>query len=721
MGLRDIRYETRYRTGDHNLARDFYVPVLSKTVLYKRAVGFFRTSVLIHLSVGLYKMAENGGKIQLICSPELTEEDIKAIDTGYKKRNEVIANRLLESFSEPFGYFEKERLNLIATMIAEGMMDIKLAFMENPTPTNQYHEKIGVFIDKQGNRVAITGSSNDSQNGLEENFESFYVFRSWGDFSEQKVVDQAEDDFDEMWDDYRTTKKLVVIPFPKVVLEKLLSYKKDKLDRSVDNKQFRIGEYMQEPPLFHIPEYVKLRDYQVQAVNEWIKNDKKGIFSMATGTGKSFTALAGIVEMAQEYDDKIGVFIVCPYIHLVSQWEEDVIEWCPDPIIAHSKSTTKNWKEKIRKAIDRFKRLKKPFVCITTNDTFAGEYIQPYLKKIDPDDNVVLVVDEAHNFGAKYLSESLPVNISNRMALSATIERFMDKKGTQKLFDYFDKECINYSLEKAIQDGALVHYEYYPIPVYLNEDELQKYAAYTSELKKYIIEENGHIKISEQGKMILFRRSALLAGAEGKIQLIMDLMEERKNQKDILIYCGATSNYDEENDTLVRQIDLVTDLLRTQYHMSVQKFTSEENLKERESIKKYFAEGLYQVITAIKCLDAGVNIPGITYAFIMSSSRNPTQFIQRRGRLLRKSPGKEKAYIYDCITLPRDLDNVLPSQFMEDRSILIGEIARMEEFGRLSDNPEDELLLKNRIMLAYETFFDAEEEIKKLQEYYGDE
>ena len=228
------------------------------------------------------------------------------------------------------------------------------------------------------------------------------------------------------------------------------------------------------------------------------------------------------------------------------------------------------------------------------------------------------------------------------------------------------------------------------------------------------------MKISEAGKPVIFQRTRLLAGAENKIALLMNLFEDYKTENNILVYCGATSVEDEESGEIIRQIDLVTRKLQTDYQMSVKRFTAEENLKERQNIKTYFAQGMYQVITAIKCLDEGVNIPGIKTAFIMSSSRNPKEFVQRRGRLLRKSDNKKKAKIYDFITLPRELDNVQYGDIDEDKTIIVGEVARMLEFGRLSDNPEVTDRLVNKIMTAYDYFFDAEEEMEKMEEYYGE-
>lgn len=720
MSLKDYTYEIRYRTGDNDIPKDFYIPVLSKTKLYKRAVGYFKTSALVHLTTGLFKMAELGGNIQLICSPELNEEDIRAIETGYKSRKKVIEERLLVSLREPIDLYEEERLNLVANLIAANRLDIKLAFMPDIKKLSMYHEKIGVFIDSEGNRLAITGSMNDSENGINGNFESFYIFRSWGDKSEQLAVAKAEEDFDGMWDEDKELKTLEIIPFPKIVIEKLLEYKKREINYFTDIQQFLQKEEQEEKKsVFEIPSYVKLREYQRQAIDAWFQQEMCGVFSMATGTGKSYTALACVVRLARKLEDHLAVFIVCPYIHLVSQWEEDVMEWCPIPIIAHSKSTTSKWQEKLHKSVGRYKRTGKPFVCITTNDTFSGEEIQSLIGRFDINDNVLLIVDEAHNFGTNYLSKALPANFRYRIALSATIHRYMDSIGTKKLFDYFGKECIIYGLEHAIRDGALVPYKYYPIPVYLSEDELQEYIKLTKELKKYLIAKDGKVRISESGKFVAFKRMAILAGASSKVPVLLDYMKEYKDKKNILVYCGKTNVRDDVTAREIRQIDEVTTKLRMVHKMSVQRFTAEEDLKERQNIKKYFTDGIYQVITAIKCIDEGVNIPGIETAFILSSSRNPKEFIQRRGRLLRKSEGKEEAVIFDFVTLPRELENVSHDDFESDKSIVIGEIARIEEFGRLSNNSHEAEHLKNKIMKAYDVFFDPKEEIEKMEEYYG--
>lgn len=720
MSFRDLDIQIRYRSEIHNFPRDFLIPVLSQTAVYKRGTGYFSTTALIQLSVGIFEMAKQGGTIQLICSPNLDPKDIEAIEYGYKSRDEVIEQALLKNIQDPITHYEEERLNLIANLIAFGKLDIKIAFLEDENGIRLYHEKIAVFIDHEGNRISYAGSANESQNGLDGNFESLYTFCSWKDMSQREAVDIAEKDFDLMW--RNETQKLHIIDFPDIVVKKLMRYRTSTtINWNTDEEEYGYKQYLKSQQKFRVPDGIVLHQYQEEAVNRWMMQKYKGIFDMCTGSGKTFTALYAMIKLAEQKNNNIAVFIVCPYIHLVSQWEEDVEKWCMVPIIiAHSKSTMPDWKEDMLKAYKRFKKQGRPFVCITTNDTFAGFEIQQYIQRLNKTENVLLIVDEAHNWGSEKMVDVMPWNIQNRIALSATIKRYMDKKGTNKINEFFGEKCIEYTLEKAIKDGYLVHYQYIPVPVYLSSYELSKYRQLSERLKKYVIIKNGKLKISEAGKPIIFQRTRLLAGAEEKIAVLMELIENYRTANNILVYCGATSVEDDDIGEDVRQIDLVTKKLRTEYQMSVKRFTAEENLKERQNIKKYFEQGMYQAITAIKCLDEGVNIPGIQTAFIMSSSRNPKEFVQRRGRLLRKSNNKEKAVIYDFITLPRNLDDVLPMDIEEDRTIIVGEIARMTEFGKLCDNPEVTDDLVNQIMTAYGYFFDVDEEMEKMEEYYGE-
>ena len=354
MSFKELSIGTRYRSEEDDMPRDFMIPVLKETKTYKRAVGFFSSSALLDLSVGLFEMAKRGGHIQLIASPRLSPEDIEAVRAGYKARDKAIEEALEYSITEPVNEFEAERLNLVATLIASGMLEMKLAFMKNNVYENLYHEKIAIFKDDDGNTIAYTGSANESDNAFYGNFESIYVFCDWKDATHKEFATIPEEDFDRMWKN--ETGKLAVVPFPDVILKKLDRFRRDKVDFETDEKEFHYADFVEAKKPFRIPSDVTMRDDQEGAVAKWIKQGHKGIFDMCTGAGKSFTALDCIVSVAKKEDYRVAAFIVCPYIHLVGQWEEDVVRWGPAPIIAHSQSPDRNWPDTLKKAYIRFKK-----------------------------------------------------------------------------------------------------------------------------------------------------------------------------------------------------------------------------------------------------------------------------------------------------------------------------------------------------------------------------
>jgi superfamily II DNA or RNA helicase len=311
--------------------------------------------------------------------------------------------------------------------------------------------------------------------------------------------------------------------------------------------------------------------------------------------------------------------------------------------------------------------------------------------------NALIMVDEAHNFGAEGLSSLLSNRFSYRLALSATIDRHNDEEGTARIYDYFGEKCIEYTLERAIEEKKLTPYKYYPVIVNLNELELEKYSGLTYEIGKCIIKgRNGKIKLSEKGKRLALARARVIAGAEGKVSKLEELITPYLEDKHILVYCGATKilrddeDYTSVDEEDLRQIDAVTEMLGNKLNMRVSQFTSKEDVSEREILKREFSEGqTLQVLIAIKCLDEGVNIPSIKVAFILASTTNPKEYIQRRGRVLRLAPGKEYAEIYDFITLPRPLDEV-PSlthdQLKKELTLVRNELRRGEEFARIALN-----------------------------------
>lgn len=546
MSFSDIVVKQEYRSKIDNVIRDFYIPLLKESVLYKRAVGFFSSTSLIELSAGICGLVRNGGRIQLIASPRLSAEDIEAINDGIRRRDEVIQEALIRELAAPTSPQETARLNLLSNLIASGVLEIKIAFLEDDNTVGMFHEKMGLMYDCNNNIIAFSGSMNESFNAFRQNYETIDVFTSWSTDIERVLSKQSA--FNAMWNDYEPS--IRVRGFPQVSDLIISKYQvTESIDLDLDDNFFvpitpvpAINKASLNEP--RIPEKVKLRPYQIEAIKKWAENNLRGIFDMATGTGKTYTALAAIATLYKCKNKNLAVLIVCPYQHLVEQWKDDIIAFGMKPIIGYSTSAQKNWKDRLKTAATSFSiGVQNHFCFVTTNATFSGTYVQNIVKKMKG--NVVLVVDEAHNFGAKHLSSTLVDNIDYRLALSATIDRHGDPEGTSKLYGYFGDKCIEYTLKDAIDSGMLTPYYYYPVTVSLDEDELSEYLNLTEKIKKNVhADKNGQIILSEYAKMLLIKRARLVSGAVEKIAALRDLMQDYKDDNHMLVYCGATTMRD---------------------------------------------------------------------------------------------------------------------------------------------------------------------------------
>lgn len=683
MSLIDLNIKSEYRSLIDNVVDDFYVPVLKESVLYQRAVGFFSSSALIAISKGVEGLISNGGKIQIIASPRLSQEDIDEIRKGYEVRK-VLERALLRGIETHNSVEDTSRLSYIASLIANGVLDIKIAFLSTNNEIAMYHEKMGIMNDIEGNAVAFSGSMNESENVFSANYESFDVFCSWT--NEKERVFQKQMAFQAIWNDYEPG--VETIDFPEAVKDRIYAFN-NSLRRNSGLKTPEENS-LPEDAMFLPPDF-KIRPYQESAIQNWKENGYCGIYDMATGTGKTLTALASIEQLFSDNHKRLGVVIVCPYQHLVEQWVEDIVRFGIKPIVGYSSSSQKSWKKNLAQAVRSFNLRVSDFFCfITTNASFVTKTVQDQIGILSED--VVFVVDEAHNMGATNYRRYLPDNIKYRLGLSATIDRHNDESGTTALAEYFGKKCIAYSLKDAIDSQMLTRYYYYPVLTYLDQDELSDYLSITGQLAKAIHKKNGKVVLTERAKQLLIKRSRVVAGARGKLPELQRQIAPHIDDKHILVYCGATTVRDEDDaDFSKRQIDLVADLLGNTLNMRVGRFTSQESAQERAQIREAFAEGnALQVLVAIKCLDEGVNIPSIKTAFILASSTNPKEYIQRRGRVLRKFPGKEFAVIYDFITLPFPVNTIATQNSTiidSTKGLIKRELIRMMDFADIAENP----------------------------------
>ena len=719
MAFTDLNLLKHYKTYKHNIVKEFYTPVLQESVLYQRSVGFFSSTALIELTKGIAGIVKNGGKIQFIVSPYLSEEDVAAIQKGYEKKK-IIEQALLREYKEPENYFQEERLNLLSHLIENGNLDIKVAFTPPNKSTGMYHEKVGIVTDAEGNKIVFTGSLNETINAFYNNYESIVVFTSWEE--SRQYAEEMQNDFDALWNNEDTD--LEIIEFPEVVKEKIKLNQKPKINYDIDEEEM-VEESPVQKGVPRMPPGFDLRDYQKDAIEKWEENNYCGIFDMATGTGKTYTGLGAVTKL-YEAKKRLAIIIVCPYQHLVEQWVEDIELFNLLPTIGYSSSKQKNWKKRLEDDILDFSiGVIDCFCFVTTNATYSSKFVCEQMKYLGKD--TLLLVDEAHNFGSLNLRNKLYPNIEYRLALSATLDRHGDEEGTDCLKTYFGEKCIQYDLKRAIKEGKLTPYYYYPVVVYLDEDEMEQYRDISYRVSKECHKDkHGNLKITDKGKRLLLQRARIVAGAKSKLVELKKLMQNYKNDTHILVYCGATrvqtfeydeSEHDEEGE---RQIVAVSKILGNELGMKVTHFTSNESAEEREVIKRRFASAdPYQAIVAIKCLDEGVKIPSIKTAFILASTTNPKEYIQRRGRVLRLASNKPYAVIYDFVTLVRPLEEVNPysTDYNCERALAKRELARIKEFGEIALNSRDSDELINDLECAYELSIEELEDIDDGSEF----
>jgi DNA phosphorothioation system restriction enzyme len=445
-----------------------------------------------------------------------------------------------------------------------------------------------------------------------------------------------------------------------------------------------------QPGCPQIPTSLQLRTYQCQAITNWFANNGRGTLKMATGSGKTITALAITCELYKQIDLQV-LLIVCPYRHLVTQWQRECQKFNLQPILAFE--TAHNWQNELSTQLYNINSGSQRFLTlITTNSTLISESLRSQLKYLP--ERTLIIGDEAHNLGAPKLEETLPRSVGLRLGLSATPERYFDEDGTRSLFDYFGEVLQpEFTLKDAITQGALVHYLYYPILVELTESESITYSKLTHKIGKTLLykeRENidfENLEKAEDITYLLMQRARLIGAAENKLYALRELMKNRRETTHTLFYCGdgsiESSVSSSRNQPNLHQVNEVARILGTELNYRISTYTAQTSLQERETLRKQFESTELQGLVAIRCLDEGVDIPATKTAVIIASSSNPRQFIQRRGRILRPHPGKERATIFDMIVLPPDLER---KTLEVERNLLKKELLRFVEFADLADN-----------------------------------
>ncbi|MDE2627328.1 MAG: DEAD/DEAH box helicase family protein [Burkholderiales bacterium] len=679
MSLRDLTPRICYRSNAGNVVDDFYVPCMERSVLYRRAVGYFTSGSLSLAARGAAQLIKSGGRIQLVTSPRLQASDVEAIERGYATRGQRIRQVVEVELDKLANELEQERLGALAWLISVGSLEIKLALRVNPQ-TRQivrgiYHEKIGVFADSEGNLISFTGSQNETEGGFVDNFESIDVYWSWED-PHGRARSKASD-FDALWSGATSGSGLEVLDFTDVAKELLQKYTPASPPELDPEQLAWRSPRWKAPHGPSLPVNLELRPHQVEGIRNWVSAQGKGILQMATGAGKTITALAAAVKLSEQLGLQ-ALIVICPYRHLVQQWGREADNFGFAPLLAFE--SVHRWAEELTMRQNELSTGTKTFLAvITTNSTFASPAFQSRIRYFPR--NTMLVGDEVHNLGAETLAESLPDSVALRMGLSATPERWFDPIGTARLYSYFGAVIEpRLTLKRALELKVLVPYRYVPLLVELDEDERDRYMELSGKIAKqwHIGDQEG-----DSVKYLLLERSRLIASARNKLVALRALAQDSlKDRGNLLVYCGDGTVESPVDAGVTRQVDEVLRVLGGELGMRMSRYTADESVEERETLRVQIDAGVLQGLVAIRCLDEGVDIPSVQTAVILASSSNPRQFVQRRGRVLRRAPGKESATVYDMVVVP-------PSEAVvgeSERTLLRKELIRFVEFADLASN-----------------------------------
>lgn len=710
--LKDKDFKYRYSTGRKDLPIDFCELALSNSIKLDMGLGYFSSASFNILSVGLARFICNNGKMRLYINQYLTEDDYKLLQS-----NEVFdfEERILQSFfslKTTLSKRDEHFFKCLSYLIVTNRIEIKIIV---PKEGGLAHEKFGIFTDENNDKVAFAGSMNLTAAALIKNIETIECTCSWKNEDNKERIELSEQDFAEIWTG--ANESVLVFPakkfcreimktYPKVEIDELLLQEKEIIQKlkSKQTEEISINEKSLQPPHFPYKYTDGARPYQVQAYEAWVNNGKQGIFAMATGTGKTITSLNCALQEYQK-DGFYQLLILVPTIALVEQWIDE-IELFDFKNIIEVYSENSKWRKQIVSLKNKIQRgSSENFVIVSTYQSFTNYDFQQILQKLP--DTILLIADEAHNIGSENVRVAFrKMRMKKRIALSATPNRIYDQEGTAELECFFnDKPPYVYSfpMSQAIKEGRLMEYCYYPMVVYLNETEMEKYAEYTKKLMNLFDSKAGKFKNEEESTKLLMLRKQVLHKAEDKIRVLKEIILEIGQNK--LKYCfvfapeGKINENDKnsarrytDSDNSVEETDIVLDkMLHTIKEVfpktTCNTYTGCNNKKERSAILSGFENGDIDVLLAMKCLDEGVDVPRAEYGIFASSTGNPRQFIQRRGRLLRKHPDKTFSYIYDMIVVPNFQSLHYSNDFFNmEKSLVRSELARVAYFADLATN-----------------------------------
>ncbi len=671
MNFDSLELKSEYSSLTDNAYDEFFNKILKSTRLYYRIGGGFSSKNFALCAEGLQEFIQNDGIMKLILMPKFNESDVDSINKGVKNTSDVISECWIQEFAEIREKFIQNHTKALAWMLANGNLEIRVVVPIDSNGTIISHRMLqesqifkqitGIFWDEDNNAVSFSGDVN-FDDGLLGEYYRFRVYRST-DKSENKYLEKDFEEFDRYWEGEGIHGEISwkTIPIPDAVRNDLIKIApKSKSDIKLTN----------------IP---RLRPYQKKAIRNWIGNDNRGIFEMATGTGKTFTAI-GCIDKIKQNNQKMFVVIVCPYDNLVRQWQKELEKW------GYNSSITVGEKKWHQNMVDKIASLKTNeskniFILLTTYVTLSSD---KFLKVVGRAGiTTMLIADEVHNAGSPQNSRGLSSVYDYRLGLSATLERYFDPDGTLMLESFFGDTVYELDLATAIQKDFLVSYYYYPIYVDLNYEEYEKYESLTKLIAR-LWNSKSH-QDRKQLEMTLLNRARIIRDAENKLEKFAEWVDKNTDGvKYSLIYCSE------------KQMSTVKDILNKNGIIN-REITAKNpsDPKQRIGILNQFSSGQYDVIVANRVLDEGADIPAAKHCIMLASTGNPKQFIQRRGRVLRKFHGtyadkskKEHADIYDILVIPDISEGYSEDVIRTERQIVSSQIKRQEEMAKIALNSD---------------------------------
>jgi len=610
------------------------MPALENSKSYDRAVGFFSSGILSVIPQAFSSFAEKGGRIRLVCSPVLSPDDADML-LKFKTHAESIRNLSdqLDEFDQ--SSILKEPLDLFVALMRNKVLELKFAI-----PYSQvgiHHQKMGVFVDEIGSSISFHGSNNESLFGWLQglNYEEFLVFRDWHDESEAERVRKAKLSFEALWND--ETPGVDVIHALDGL--KFIEKRKD-LDLNFEEVKDKVKKWVRE---WHPADSLKteLRGYQKEVLSSWENRGYTGIISFATGVGKTKTALEAIRRWIE--NSKRSVLVIVPDVRLRNQWLEEISatsSLASEIILEVGGGANREIWMNLLRSYTSNEPIEGERIVLAVQDTATTE---AFLTRVNWSRNLLVVADEVHRLGepsSKNLLERMK-GLSN-LGLSATPDRFLDPLGTERIREVFGNDLEpTIDIARAISMEVLVPYVYRFCTVTLTEEEEDQYAKIT----RQIIITRSNAKTDDDLNKIRdleVQRARVVKKAERKISVVSEIIREQyTHNQHWLLYCEDTEQ--------------VTDFKNALRDLRPLTYFQNSDGNHAETLKN-FAQGEGGLMIAVQMLDEGIDIPALDHAFLIASSKNPRQYVQRRGRVLRRSTSKIKhlAHIWDVFVVDQN-------------------------------------------------------------------